>query len=736
LQFALCAFLPFGAKAEASTPTIYIPHVEKAPQFEDFIVGNPRESEAEVTDFRQWVPGDGTPSSKATKAYLAYDDKTLYVAFVADDDPAGIRAHKTKRDDILAEDYVCVNIDSFHDHRRDYFFCANPLGIQMDGITTDAVDDSSFDTLWYSQGQIVQNGFVVFIAIPFRSIRFPNVQSQSWGISLGRAITRSNETSFWPYITQRIPTFQTQFGHLEGLKSVSPGRNMQFIPYGIFAPSRVLDTRQPGAASVQKETNGRIGLDAKMVLRDSFTLDVALNPDFSQVESDEPQVAINRRYEIYFPEKRPLFIENAGFFVTPEQLFFSRRIADPEFGAKLTGKYKRWAVGVIAADDLGPGRVLPSSDLDFGRRAVDGIVRVAREFGSDSQIGIFASSSDFNQLSNRVFALDGRLRLTPNWYVEAQASLSNAVEASGAVSGEAYIAKLSHDDRHLSYHATYLDRSPGFRAELGFIPRIDLRQVQQGLSYTWRPSEKAVLSYGPRLNGLIDWDYAGRLQDWEVAPEFVVELKRITSIGVRYSKAFELFQNIGFSKQLGTVSLSSQSTSWLAWSSSFSQGTSLNYYPAAGLLPFSATSSDGAEGFTLRPSAQLTCDQTYLYSRLSTIPGSIQSRTDTPVIFTNHIFRTKTNYQFTRELSLRMILDYNAALPNSSLVALDKSKRFGGDVLLTYLIHPGTALYVGYTDIYENLRVAPVAPYVTRFGGPGTPVERQFFVKASYLFRM
>lgn len=733
---AICLLLQSGVQAESSVPTIQVPHVQRAPQFRDFIIGNPREAEVEVNDFRQWVPGDGTPSSQPTKAYLAYDDKSLYVVFVATDDPARIRAHKTKRDDILADDYVCVNIDTFHDHRRDYFFCANPLGIQMDGITTDSVDDPSYDTVWHSEGRIMQDSYVVFFAIPFRSIRFPNSASQTWGLSLGRAITRSNETCFWPYITQRIPTFQTQFGHLEGLRSVSPGRNIQLIPYGMFAPSRVLSIRDPGTPSVQKEFTGRAGLDAKLVLRDSFTLDLALNPDFSQVESDEPQVAVNRRYEVYFPEKRPLFIENAGFFVTPEQLFFSRRILDPEFGGKLTGKRGRWAVGLIAADDRGPGHLLPTSDLSFDHHATDGVIRIAREFRSDSQIGVFASTFDFDELSNRVFAIDGRLKLTPKWYVQGQLAGSTGTEASQDVSGRAYVASLSHDDRHFSYHVTYLDRSPGFRAELGFIPRVDLRQVQQTLSYTARPSEKTVLSYGPRLNTLVDWDYTGRLQDWEASPEFVVELKRITSIGVRFSKAFEVFQDIGFSKQLSTVSLSSQTTSWLAWNSSFSRGTTVNYYPAAGVRPFLAGSSDASAGFTIRPSAQLTCDEIYLYSRLATIPGSIQAQPNSPVIFTNHIIRTKTNYQFSRELSLRMIFDYNAALPNSSLVALEKVKRFGGDILLTYLVNPGTALYVGYSDNYENLRISSIPPNLVRTGWPGTPVERQFFVKASYLFRM
>lgn len=740
LWILLFAAVGVNAAEEMPTPTVRIPHVTRAPKLTDFLNGTPREVELVITDFRQFDPHDGAPVTQPTTAYLSYDDKQIYVVFMCKDDPALIRARKTKRDNILADDRITISIDTFHDHRRSYWFDSNLYGIQMDGITTDGVDDFSFDALWYSEGRLLPDGYIVFVAIPFHSLRFPRTDEQTWGVILGRLIQRNNEFATWPYVTRRLlPSWTGQCGHLEGIKGISPGRNMQFIPYGLFSASSFLDTPPSAVPQFRRENDGRAGLDAKMVLRDSFALDLALNPDFSQVESDEPQVTVNQRYEVYFPEKRPLFIENAAFFNTPETLFFSRRIADPQFGARLTGKAGRWAIGALLADDRAPGKTVSPEDLNFGRRGAAGVVRVQREFGSESYVGMLVSSWDFAASSNRVYSLDTRVRLKPSWFVEGQAIGSNTRQLDGLrLAGPAYITGLLHDGRHFSYHTRFTDRSPGFRSELGFIPRVDIRQMDHQLSYRWRPERKDLVSFGPGLSAMMNWNHQGQLQDWQMAPEFVVELPRLTIFGVDRLEAFELFDNIGFREYINHAYFNTEWLKWLAVSSSYRQGTSINYYPASGIQPFLGNSSNGSLGVTVRPTPQLRFDQTYLYTRLATMQGGVPPGVaGEPVVFNNHILRSKVNYQFNRELSLRLILDYNSVLPNSSLVSLDRTKRFGGDILLTYLLHPGTALYVGYTDLYENLRLNPaLPPYLFQTGAPGTSVGRQFFVKVSYLFRM
>ena len=198
-------------------------------------------------------------------------------------------------------------------------------------------------------------------------------------------IVRKNEVVFWPHITRRVEGFVQQLATLKGLERISPGRNLQLIPYGFFGRSRFLDTTTPGRTVYRAQNEWRTGLDAKVILRDALTLDLTLNPDFSQVESDEPQVTVNQRFEVFFPEKRPFFIGNAGFFQTPENLFFSRRIADPDVGVRLTGKLGRWAIGGLATDDRDPGQSFQDSISPISRRARIGVVGVRREVAPASQ---------------------------------------------------------------------------------------------------------------------------------------------------------------------------------------------------------------------------------------------------------------------------------------------------------------------------------------------------------------
>jgi hypothetical protein len=724
-----------SSTAPTSVATLRIPAVHQAPKIEDFIEGKPREMEALVSDFRQREPGDGVPVSQETHAYLSYDEKNLYIAFVCKDDPTKIRGRLAKREDIFEDDAVMVTLDTFRDRQRAYVFVVNPLGVQLDGISTEGQeDDYSFDTLWRSEGRLTPDGYVVWMAIPFKSLRFPNSSTQTWGIALARQIVRNNEMSFWPYITRRVEGFAQQMATLEGLENISPGRNLQFIPYGIFTRAKLLDTAAP---EFRTENDARGGLDAKVVLHDAFTLDVALNPDFSQVESDEPQVLVNQRFEVFFPEKRPFFIENAGFFQTPMNLFFSRRIGDPQFGLRLTGHAGQWTIGGLAIDDRAPGRHEPVSSPLHDKRAGIGAVRVRREFGRKGYIGGLVTSRDFGSTSNRVFSLDTRFKLNPNWVLEGQVMRSYTRAADGTrVSGPAYWAELLHIGRHFYYGGHYNDRSPDFRSEIGFIPRVDIRQTQQFASYYWRPEKSRLVSFGPGATALVNWNRAGRVQDWIATLTFQAEWTGQTQLQLGRTESMELFQNVEFRKHISNVSLSTAWLKWLTISTSYAQGTRQDYFPTSGPA-FLANYTNASFGLSYRPLPKFHFDQTYLYARLGTREGSTPTGFASGAsIFDNHILRSKVNYQFTRALSLRAILDYNAVLPNQQLIPLDRAKSINLDFLLTCLVNPGTALYVGYSDRYENLNINPLpTPAIVRTGWPDTSTGRQFFIKLSYLFR-
>lgn len=744
-------------KPAASLPLTRIPRVQRSPELADFLAGRPREAELEVTDFRQYAPGDGAPVSEATSAYLSYDEKNLYVVFVCRDQPGQVRGHLSKRDDTSQDDSVAVFLDTFQDGHRAYFFSANPVGVQTDAIYTEGQNyDTSFDTVWSSEGKITAEGYLVRFAIPFRSLRFSHAPEQTWGLALYRRIQRKSEQDYWPYVTQRLEGFTQQFASAGGLKDVSPGRNIQFIPYAQMGRNRFLDQSDPANPAVRNVFEHREGLDAKLVWKDALTFDFTVNPDFSQVESDDPQVTVNQRFEVFFPEKRPFFIENAGVFQTPVNLFFSRRIGDPQFGGRMTGKAGRWALGALAIDDRAPGRGQPpGSPLDT--RAAAGVVRVAREFGRQSQIGALFTSRDFADSSNRVAALDARLKLNENWVLDLQAAHSRTRQNATRLcqlpdqhlEGSAYWSRLTHTGRHFLFSTTYDDKTPGFCTELGFVPRTDIRTFDTGANYFWRPRGRKVLSFGPLLEAILNWDHSGRLQDWQSLTAFEVDFPRQTVVTLNRGEAFEQFGNLGFRKHSTAVSIASQPYKWLAFSGRFVSGTGENFFPVAGLPPFLGTVKKASAGFTLRPQARLSFSQTYLYSRLGTREGS------TPLpfaagqsIFNNHILRAKLNYQFTREFSLRFIADYNATLPNSSLLDVQRNlgsfaggpvpprKKLRGDILFTWLLNPGTAVYIGYTDAYGDLRVdSQLVPPVGYRSSPLTSTGRLFFVKLSYLFR-
>lgn len=232
------------------------------------------------------------------------------------------------------------------------------------------------------------------------------------------------------------------------------------------------------------------------MVKDAITLDLTLNPDFSQVESDEPQVTINRRFEVFFPEKRPFFLENASYFQTPINLFFSRRIADPRVGARVTGKAGGWAVAGLTIDDRAPGRLVDVADPARGDRTGIGVVRLQRDFGRQSSIGVLATTRDFGPLSSRVASVDGRYRLSDTWTASAQAAASRSTLTGGETrGGPAVSLSLDHGGRAWGGSLSYQDIGAGFRAPLGFVPRVDIRSARSHVRYMWFADKGPLVAF-------------------------------------------------------------------------------------------------------------------------------------------------------------------------------------------------------------------------------------------------
>ena len=730
-----------AAPAQAShqarpRPAITIPRAAQPPNIDDYLtIGADDGAAPAATDtprglriegFLQREPGDLVPVSEPTQAYLSYDATNLYVVFVCRvSSPSRLRARMGRRESIFSDDFVAVMLDTFNDHQRSYMFFSNPLGIQADGITTEGQDDDmSFDTVWQSRGRVTPFGYVVSFAIPFKSLRFPSGEDRAWGLALMRGIPVNNENAFWPGITRSLGNFSSQFADASGLTGVSPGRNVQLIPYGTFTGARFLDDTR-----FDTKADGRVGMDAKIIAHDSVAIDLTANPDFSQVESDEPQVTINQRFEVFFPEKRPFFLENAGYFQTPINLFFSRRIGDPQVGVRATGKLGGWAAGALAIDDRVPGRALDVDDPHFVDRSINGVVRARREMG-ESSVGALITSRDFGPTSNRVASLDSRVKLSSRIFADGQAVVSDDQVGDGEQRDTAFSASVNRSGRKLSANLSYQDIGPNFHPSLGFVPRIDIRQGTEFVSLRWRPKTGPIQAIGPNSFVQGTWDRAGVLQDWTVRYPLEVDFRGQSGIFVRRTESMERFQGIEFREHENLVNYSTSRVKWVDFAINVATGARPNFYPAAGQLPYLANFRDLFAQTTFRPSSGLLLDETYIYSHLASRPDTGLQAT----IFDNHIMRSRVNYQVSRELSFRGILDYNGVLANPLLVDLQRTKHLTADLLMTYLVNPGTAVYIGYTDGYDNVAVDPqgVRGFIRN---PTTSTGRQFFVKTSYLFR-
>jgi hypothetical protein len=682
---------------------VTIPRVSSPPRLEDFLEMKPspawQDKMARIDQFVQRTPSDGEPVTQRTEAYLGYDDKNLYVIFICfDNEPHKVRAYLSRREEVFDDDNVELMLDTFHDHRRAYAFFSNPLGIQADALWTEGQEfDFSFDTVFNTEGKVTKEGFVVRMAIPFRSLRFASNDPQTWGILLNRYIQRNNEGAFWPRVSSRIEGRLNQEGEATGLENISPGRNFQLIPYGLFRSYRDLDLRDVDHPKfTQRDAYGQIGLDAKAVVKDKFVLDATANPDFSQVESDEPQVTVNQRFEVQFPEKRPFFLENSNYFQTPIPLLFTRRIVDPQWGVRLTGKDGPWAVGMLVADDASPGaEVAPDNSL-FGKHAYFAVGRASRDIGSQSSLGTY-------------------------------------------LAGPAAEVTLQRDGRKLNYFMDYTDRSDGFRTFTGFDPQPDIHNLYHRVQYSFRPEGKHLISWGPQMEVYHTFDHEGNYLNSGYIPALKAEFVGQTFVNVFYAKEMELLRpkdfsiltsNQKFIRHTTEVEFETSQYRPVSFQLDYRFGSRINYDSPENVAPFLAGRTSVRTTLTVRPSQGLRIDNTYLLLRLHNRLGPSGS-------MNNHIIRSKWNYQYNRRLSFRFIGQYDSVLANPAFTFLETTKNFNADFLITYLLHPGTALYVGYNSNLENVQL-PLGNDVDGnllHSGRLKNDGRGLFVKASYLFR-
>jgi hypothetical protein len=593
-------------------------------------------------DFYQFNPGDNTAPTAPTEVFMGYDAKFLYIAFHCVDDPTKVRATVAKRDNVFGEDNVRIFLDTFNDQRRAYVLGFNPLGIQQDGIMTEGQGtDFSVDIVMESKGLVTDDGYTVEVAIPFKSLRYEAGKGKQWGIHVWRNIDRMNdELDSWMPMARDASGTLNQAGHITGLENISTERTIEIIPSmtvsetgsrvpSILAGQRAMMRAQGIAVPTD---NGRFvsspigfdpGLTAKFSINPNTTLDLAINPDFAQVEADATVNTANQRFPIFFEEKRPFFLEGIEIFRTPIAAVHTRTIVDPDIAAKLTGKRGRTTYGLLFASDNAPGN-FGEGDRDFVRATSDlsgvadplkrdqltaqrgsllrmldknstvGILRLKRDIGKENSIGFLGTAYNFVGLSNYLGGFDGRFRFNKQTTLEFQVLGTNARRCSllsadpkkddcHVRNGFAYAYNLSQSKRHWWWNINGAARTADYVALVGFTRRVNTNNHNLNFGYTSEPKpKKKVVSWevSNYLGGNFDWQR--RMQNWTYEGQVGPNMQRQTYIRVGYNTGYERvfaseFDAVSFSKARPEVSAMSKNFFAYAGSSP-TKRFSFNYF--------------------------------------------------------------------------------------------------------------------------------------------------------------
>ncbi len=442
-------------------------------------------------------------------------------------------------------------------------------------------------------------------------------------------------------------------------------------------------------------------------------LDTTINPDFAQIESDQPQNTVNQRFEVFFPEKRPFFLENSNFFsdtnigvYQTSKILFTRRIIEPSFGARLTGKQGPWNLGFFLADDRSPGLLVPDYSPLAGTRAYFAVGRVSHDIGDQSSVGAVYVDREYDGNFNRVGGLDANIRLGKNWTswfrslvssTYATADVVSAVNTAASNSGNTiappaigYTFGQDHEAvlnggwaAFLSTNCMFQDITPNFHTDAGFVPRTDIRNAAQYYHFYWRPEGKHLVFQGPELNSHDLWDHngVGLLHnyngDWVFDFRHNVFFAPIVGIREDVLRPVDfagLPNNHKYAQDIGGLVVGGSPTRLITWRTQIIRdGTVLIVVPT-GQLPITGDELFINQTMSIKPTGHLEMDNTYILDRV--LNGAAHHAS-----FNNHIMRSQWNYQFTPALSFRAILQYNGLLANPTYSSLATTKDFSSDFL-------------------------------------------------------
>ena len=697
---------------------------------------------ARADGFAEVRPGDAIEPVVETEAWITYDEKHLYVALIAHDDPQEVRVSVCDRDRIFQDDYIGVMFDPYADQSSGYEFFVNPLGIQGDlRLRSDGNEDMSFDAIWHSKGRLTETGYQVEIAIPFTSLRMPGEESQTWRMNFWRDRQRNVRRQMaWAALNRDDPCFMCQWGTVDGIEGVEAGKNFEVIAAAVGGQSGAMeDTDDPDSPFDTQDPDADGSLFLKYGVTSFAFAEVAVNPDFSQIESDAGRIDVNQTFALFFPERRPFFQEGSDLLDTWISAIYTRSINDPRVTAKGTAQSSRLSGVYTFAEDQNSPLIIPLEERSYfaqleGSRTNYG--RFRKPLQNESFVGALFTDRRLDGGGHGSTAgVDGLLR-KGNYRLELQGVGSWTEEPvlpeydedlEGTFDGDRHTVAL--DGEKFSGHGVYasLERSarlwnadfdywgysPTFRTDNGFTTRNDYHQTSFWTGLHFRPAKKWLVQWEPSVGIGRVWNWEGRFKDEWLRPQIWFDTRAQTHIGTQYLISKERFGPETFPGiRIWSVWFDSDFSEMLGVGGGFNVGQGI-------YRDFDEPELADQRNFDLyarfKPVRRLELQTNLDYARMD-------SRERDEELFAGFILRNRLTLNFTAKWFLRLIVQYN-----------DFGERLDVEPLLTWRLNPFTVFFVGSTSQY--LRYDPT-DHTTLTGVDWRESSRQYFAKLQYQFRL
>lgn len=685
---------------------------------------------AKIDRFYETQPADNIEPPVKTIAYFTYDEKYFYIGVRCEDPhPERIRAPYVDRDNVIGtDDNVAIFLDTRNDKRTAMELRVNPRGIQGDGFFNDANGNEDFspDYFYDTAAKIDSGGWSAEYRIPFSSLRYPHQDPQTWNVLVWRNYPREFRYAIHSAPMPRGSNCLVCHTHpIVGLTGLPEAGHLVAAPY--ITTQQTERAAGPLGTRLERDPLHKdAGIDVKWTPTANNAIDMTLNPDFSQVEADVAQITVNQRFAVFFPEKRPFFLEGFDLFDTPLQVAYTRTITDPRYGARTTGKIGNSAYTLLVTEDQGGGLTIIPGPLgssfapqDF--KSVDAIGRIRRDIGSSFIGGVFTDREIRGGGHNRVAGPDF------NWRPSESDSIASELLVSDTTNPRRLDIAPEWNGEHSTSHAFHLgwnrqksaydaglearDIGDKFRADLGFIPQVGYREVDGGAGLRFYPNNKLIRFVRPSFFFDQQWDHDNHTILRTISPG-------VNFQGIKNLAFFTAVRNQQVATDAGLLSQTFLDVEFQIDPSR--RFTRISASAIAGRRIDFANNRVGTGGSvncgpTIRPTDKVTLELTLNHEWLNVEGGRLYSA---------NVERLKTTYSFSAKSLVRVIGQYVSTDRNPSLYRFGVTAHDGaflGSVLYSYKLNWQTVLFVGYGD-----------DRILTLNNDLAKVDRSLFFKVSY----